>query len=213
MKENPFDAAAKWVQAQLESSGFERPPKVPEPELPASLEDIESVSGLKRLYDEYLHYYNHVAGLLVRLKPMKDLIKLRASTVQAEATLRAKREHGDMTADLRKAAVECDTAYVGAKLEEVKVTGLVHANDERRKTASKILDRIGRELYYRTGRTQHQDSSNNKSGRPWTGHQHTEEPRQRVPTTPRTPVASRGSPPRHRPPRPQKASSRDYEDR
>ena len=183
---NPFDIALEAFDEQMESTGFVRREPITEPDFPKDLSSVESADGLKLNYDTWIRYYLYLANEVALNEGLRIVVQREAKLAYSQAYLRACMSNKLKNDASRKAGADCDELTVQARAEETRVIAVYRALTARLKAASKAMDRIGRELYYRTGRTFHQDGDKNRSGKPWAGHGNLAPP-----TNPRTKSAPR----------------------
>ena len=164
-----IDEMLTKYEADLAATGFRRKERYEEPELLDTYEGVQ-MSHLKIEYDKWLRYYNYLASELALRRGLVEAMKREAKTVRAGVYLRACAVKKLTNEAARVAWTDCDKDNLEVQLSMDRTNALSRALEELRKAASKTMDRIGRELYTQTGRQYHQDSGNNKSGRPWQGH-------------------------------------------
>lgn len=145
------------LEKDLRATGFspDRDPPGTEPVIPEGVRDLPN-EDLKRLYDEYLAFFEYVSDRLAQASSYASISKARLEQVAAEATLSSVREKQLTNAELRKAFVT--KACVGAKRDYVYFKAQVDVHEARLRKISKSMDRIGRELWFRT-----QDDTNQVS--------------------------------------------------
>ncbi len=164
-----IDEMLTKYEADLAATGFRRKERYEEPELLDTYEGVK-MSQLKIEYDKWLKYYNYLASELALRRGLVEAMKREAKTVRSSVYLRACAVKKLTNEAARVAWTDCDRDNLEVQLSMDRTNALSRALEELRKAASKTMDRIGRELYTQTGRQYHQDSGNNKSGRPWQGH-------------------------------------------
>jgi len=76
--------------------------------------------------------------------------KARLDLKTAEASQRAASDQRLTNADMRKASVDTDPGVIGAKRDYIYFKGRLSVQEDRKKKISKCMDRIGRELWFRT---------------------------------------------------------------
>jgi hypothetical protein len=140
------------LEKDLKSTGFSpdrKPPLEKEPKIEANLSRVET-EGLKDLYDQYLIFYSYLTDQITRCIVFFEVTKARHVQKHAEAMKKAHTNKNLTNADLRKACVETDVIYLNAKRDFLYFKQMLAAHEERRRKMSKSMDRVGRELWFRT---------------------------------------------------------------
>jgi len=137
------------LEKDLRATGFapDREPPSEEPRLPAGLKDLPN-EDLKELYDDFLAFFEYLSDQVAKASSYMSVSKARLEAVTATATLASAKDKKLTNADLRKAYVV--TACLGAKRDYVYFKAKVDVHDARLRKISKSMDRIGRELWFRT---------------------------------------------------------------
>lgn len=140
------------LERELKATGFSpkaEPPLKEEPTVNSNLSAM-SLNQLKDLYDEYLMFYGYLTDQITRCLCFVEVTKARQAQQHAEAMKKAHNDKSLTNADLRKADVETNSAYIRAKRDYLYFKQLLAAHEERRRKMSKSMDRVGRELWLRT---------------------------------------------------------------
>lgn len=110
------------------------------------------MDALKDLYDSFLSYRGILVHEFARSRGLELGAKANEEHVFALAMRNAKKFRTEATnAEERKAVVLTDPSYVAANAQLVTLKGLRYALEEEVDQIDKTLDRIGRELFYKTG--------------------------------------------------------------
>ena len=151
MNEDPFIDLKEVIEKDIAATGFypkENPPGR-EPTISGGLEN-KSKAELKNLYDQFLAYYEYVTDDITRLIGYVSVTKVRLDHASAAAVRRAHANPEYTNADLRKAGATTDPVYVEAQKDNLYFKTLLNMQEERRRKFSKCMDRLGRELWFRT---------------------------------------------------------------
>jgi len=146
---------------------FSKDPPGLEPRVPDNLSTM-SREELKKLYDRFLAFYDFVSHNIVLDLGKQWVAKARLEHVEADSIKRNTAFKKDLTnAELRRAVVELDPAFVEASKDYVYVKARLTMNQQRIDVYKRAMERIGRELWLRV-----QDSEiANEPGGPDRGHQ------------------------------------------
>jgi len=139
------------LEEDLRVTGFS-PSKEPpgtEPIIPPGLSS-KSNGFLKDLYDEFLSYYAYLTDQVAQDTCYSSVSKARLGLKSAEATKRVASDSKLTNSDQRKAAVETDPDVVGALRDYTYFKAKLAVQEDRKRKVSKCMDRIGRELWFRT---------------------------------------------------------------
>lgn len=150
---SPYAAAAERVQRILTKLGVPDNPNTnaSSPILTINIREL-SVDALKDLYDSFLVYRGILVHEFARSRGLELAAKANEEHVFAVAMRNAKKFKTEATnAEERKAVALTDASYVAANAELVTLKGLRYALEEEVGQLDKTLDRIGRELFYKTG--------------------------------------------------------------
>jgi len=139
------------IEKDLKSTGFNPDPEPPskEPRFPRNLSQM-GTSEIKELYDDYMSWYEYLTDQLSQDQAFLTVAKARLDTVWAEATKRVVKNKEATNADLRKAFIQTDLEYMGANQDYIYFKSKLSVQVERRDKVKKSMDRIGRELWFRT---------------------------------------------------------------
>ena len=151
VKQDLFLQLRTIIESDLKSTGFNpdsEPPSV-EPRFPRNLSKMET-AAIKELYDDYMSWYEYLTDQLSQDSAFLTVSKARLDTVQAEATKRVAKNKDATNADLRKAHIQTDIEYLGAFQDYTYFKSKVTVQSERRDKVKRSMDRIGRELWFRT---------------------------------------------------------------
>lgn len=142
-----------WIEQYLKETGLKRDPETlkTEPTFPDLLEPLD-VSELKALLDAITQYYSALSKERALVLAIEPKAKRAVTKAESRAKLAAAKKKDLTNAELRKAFVEVDPAVSAAKDEEAKMVGMKRAAEARLKSLSKEMDRIGREIFIRTGK-------------------------------------------------------------
>lgn len=167
MSIDPYDAAAERIVARIEALGFTKDAPPAQPDIPEGIEELDP-KALKLLYDQVLAFYVHLGGQLAVTVALKHISKGKLEAARAAALLTANSSTVAKTASAREALAEVDPRYQAANVDFVHMQALAAGQEQLLKNYSKVMDRVGRELYYKTGKQYHQDSSRFQS-KEWGG--------------------------------------------
>ncbi len=107
---------------------------------------------MKDTYDAFLQYRGILVHEFARSRGLELAAKANEEHVFAVAMRNAKKYKTEATnAEERKAVALTDANYVAANADLVTLKGLRYALEEEVGQLDKTLDRIGRELFYKTG--------------------------------------------------------------
>lgn len=139
------------IEKDLRTTGFNPDPEPPskEPRFPRDLSKMRT-PDIKELYDNYLSWYEYLTDQLAQDQAFLTVAKARLDTVWAEATRRVAKNKEATNADLRKAFIQTDLSYLGAVQDHTYFKAKLGVQVERREKVKRSMDRIGRELWFRT---------------------------------------------------------------
>lgn len=139
------------LEEDLKKTGFNPDSNPPgtEPKIRGAISDL-SAPALKKLYDEFLAFYDYVTDQIATDIGFVMVSKARYEQVQAQTTLRAHADNSLKNAEMRKAFVSVDPTVVGAQRDYTYFKAKLAMQQERRDKFKRAMDRIGRELWYRT---------------------------------------------------------------
>jgi hypothetical protein len=120
-----------------------------EPKIPTDLSS-KTNDFLKTLYDEFLSYYAYLTDQVAQDTCDATVSKARLEFKGAQAALKAATDPRLTNADMRKAVVETDAETLGAKRDYIYFKSKLAVQEDRKRKISKCMDRIGRELWFRT---------------------------------------------------------------
>ena len=137
------------LEKDLRATGVspDRDPPGEEPRIPEGLKELPNES-IKELYDNYLSFFEYVSDLLAKASSYATISKARLEAVAATATLESAKDKSLTNAELRKAHVT--KACLGAKRDYVYFKAQVDVHEARLRKISKSMDRLGRELWFRS---------------------------------------------------------------
>ena len=115
------------------------------PEQITKLTEIE----LRDNYDLYLGFYEFLTTQLIRFKSSLLVEQHKAKKVRAAAVIDISKDKTLTNADLKAAAVELYGALTEVENEVLYLTNIVEGFEEAKRSASKIMDRLYRELMLR----------------------------------------------------------------
>tara|TARA_B100000886_G_scaffold340104_1_gene307933 strand:- start:946 stop:1455 length:510 start_codon:yes stop_codon:yes gene_type:complete len=139
------------IEKDLRSTGFapDKEPPSKEPRFPRDLSKMPT-DKIKSLYDDYMSWYEYLTDQLSQDQAFLTVAKARLDTVWAEATKRVAKIKEATNADLRKAYIQTDVEYLGAHQDYIYFKSKLQVQTERRDKVKRSMDRIGRELWFRT---------------------------------------------------------------
>ena len=139
------------IEQDLKATGFspDSEPPSKEPRFPRTLSKM-GTPEIKELYDDYMSWYEYLTDQLSQDMAFLTVAKARLDTVQAESTKRASKCKEATNADLRKAYIQTDIEYLGALQDHTYFAAKKVVQSERRDKIKRSMDRIGRELWFRT---------------------------------------------------------------
>ena len=137
------------LEEDLRTTGFspDREPPGEEPKIPHGLKYLPN-EDIKGLYDSYLSFFEYISDQLAQASSYATISKARLEFIAAESTLASVKEKNLTNAELRKAYVT--KACVGAKRDYVYFKAQVDVHEARLRKISKSMDRLGRELWFRS---------------------------------------------------------------
>lgn len=107
-----------------------------------------TLDQVRDLYDEYVEFYSYLTAELIKLNMYLGPCEHAYKHAKATALLDAAKDKS-MNAAMRDAYVQCDEIVLAADLEFQYFDRLWRAQDERRRGASKVIERLWRELVTR----------------------------------------------------------------
>ena len=139
------------LEEDLKRTGFDPDTNPPgkEPKIRGSVSDLDA-PNLKKLYDQFLAFYDYITDQIATDIGFVMVSKARLEQVHAQALLRAQGDSSLKNAEQRKAAATTDGTYVGAQRDYTYFKAKLAMQQERRDKYKRAMDRIGRELWYRT---------------------------------------------------------------
>ena len=139
------------LEEDLKRTGFDPDQNPPgkEPKIRGSVSDLDA-PDLKRLYDEFLAFYDYITDQIATDIGFVMVSKARLEQVHAQALLRAHNDASLKNAEQRKAFATTDATYVGAQRDYTYFKAKLAMQQERRDKYKRAMDRIGRELWLRT---------------------------------------------------------------
>lgn len=139
------------IEKDLRNTGFhpDSEPPSKEPRFPRDLSRM-GTPEIKDLYDNYLSWYEYLTDQLAQDQAFLTVAKARLDTVWAECTKRVAKNKEATNADLRKAFIQTDIEYLGAFQDHTYFKSKLGVQSERRDKIKRSMDRIGRELWFRT---------------------------------------------------------------
>tara|TARA_Y100000310_G_scaffold315809_2_gene366810 strand:- start:2714 stop:3286 length:573 start_codon:yes stop_codon:yes gene_type:complete len=139
------------LEEDLRKTGFDPDSKPPgrEPKIRGSVSDLDA-PDLKRLYDEFLAFYDYITDQIATAVGFVMVSKARLEQVHAQALLSAHADTSLKNAEQRKATAVTDVTYVGAQKDYTYFRAKLAMQQERRDKYKRAMDRIGRELWLRT---------------------------------------------------------------
>lgn len=148
-EEDVFLALRTTLENDLRATGFspDREPPGEEPRIPQGLKYLPN-EDIKGLYDSYLSFFEYISDQLAKASSYATISKARLETVAAEATLATARDSKLTNSELRKAFIT--KSCLGAKRDYVYFKAQVDVHEARLRKISKSMDRLGRELWFRT---------------------------------------------------------------
>ena len=151
MSNDLFLGLRNIIEQDLKDTGFnpDSEPPSKEPRFPRNLSKLETAE-IKELYDDYMSWYEYLTDQLSQDQAFQTVSKARLDTVWAEATKRVAKNKDATNADLRKAFIQTDIEYLGAFQDYTYFKSKVSVQSERRDKIKRSMDRIGRELWFRT---------------------------------------------------------------
>ena len=144
------------LEQDLRATGFS-PSKEPpdkEPTIPKGLSEKPN-EFLKSLYDEFLAYYVYLTDQVAQDTYYAAVGKARLELKIAEATKRISTDVKLTNAEHRKSAIVTDHEVLGAQRDFTYFKSKLSVQEDRKRKISKCMDRIGRELWFRT-QTEHE---------------------------------------------------------
>jgi len=157
-KKDLFLELRTTLEEDLRKTGFNPDTNPPgkEPKIRGSISEL-GAPALKSQYDQFLAFYDYITDQIAIDIGFVMVSKARYEQVQAQATLRTHADTSLKNAELRKAAVSIDPTVVGALRDYTYFKAKLAMQQERRDKFKRAMDRIGRELWYRT-----QDEASNE---------------------------------------------------
>ncbi len=146
-----FTSLRGVIEADLRKTGFCPDTTIPsaEPRFPSNLSKLDTAK-VKEIYDDYMSWYEYLTDQLSQDQAFLTVAKARLETVHAEATKRVAKNKEATNADLRKAHIQTDLEYLGALQDFTYFKAKEKVQSERRDKIKRSMDRIGRELWFRT---------------------------------------------------------------
>ena len=146
-----FTALRGIIEDDLKQTGFspDKEPPSQEPRFPRNLSHM-TTPQVKELYDDYMSWYEYLTDQLSQDQAFLTVCKARLDTVHAEATKRVVKVKEATNAELRKAYIQTDIDYLGALQDYTYFKAKEKVQSERRDKVKRSMDRIGRELWFRT---------------------------------------------------------------
>lgn len=151
MQADLFTTLRGIIEKDLKQTGFapDSEPPSKEPRFPRNLSHM-TTAQVKELYDDYMSWYEYLTDQLSQDQAFLTVSKARLDTVWAEATKRVSKIKEATNAELRKAHIQTDIEYLGALQDYTYFKSKEKVQSERRDKIKKSMDRIGRELWFRT---------------------------------------------------------------
>ena len=139
------------LEKDLEKTGFSPEPSPPfkEPRIKNHLSE-SSDSELRNMYDDFLRFYDYLTDEITRCEVYLGTTKERANTIHAAISLEVAEQKQYTNAESRKNAVLVHPSYIVARKDFLYFNQLHAALEERRRKISKSIDRIYREITFRS---------------------------------------------------------------
>ncbi len=148
-----FLSVSDRLLQDLKDSGFQLGRQVPaaEPQFPQDTTGIPP-EELRKLYDEYLHFYEYLTDQLIQMQLFVGLSKADYAHTRARVLLQVMRDKRATNADVREALVATNEAVLSSYRDMLYQQAYCDMQEERRKKMSKVIERLYRELMLRSDR-------------------------------------------------------------
>jgi hypothetical protein len=150
---NRYLETVAQLESELDSTGYalERDPPGKEPELPDRVIRDLTVNEVKDLYDKFLAFHAFLSHQLAKCLIYLGAAEARARVARAEVFQRICADKTYTNAELREGAVLLDEDFQRIDADRLYFKSLFDIQEERRKSMSKIMERLARELALRDG--------------------------------------------------------------
>lgn len=147
---DPYLKLRQTIETDLANTGFE-PDEKPEGREPRIRDKLsgKTTKELCDLYDEFLHFYDYLCDLITSIEP--SLITADERTAVTRAALVKKVARMDLSnAEQRNAWIETHPDFIVIKQDSLYFKQLLKAQTSRRERIMKSMQRVYREIAYRT---------------------------------------------------------------